>query len=93
MKKNTGILTSGLFLIFVGILLTLENFSISLPYLIYQVIWPCFFISLGLELLLSKKLYGEENSAVNVAIILLTILILLFTSEIFYLPTLNFEIW
>ncbi|AEM79338.1 LiaI-LiaF-like domain-containing protein [Thermoanaerobacter wiegelii] len=93
MRRRTGILTSGISLIFVGIILILEKFYISIPYFVHEIIWPCFFIFLGLELLFSKKLYGEENSGINVEAILLAILMLLFTNGIFHLPSFNLRIW
>ncbi|MGB9780583.1 LiaF transmembrane domain-containing protein [Caldanaerobacter sp.] len=93
MRKRTGIFTSGIFLIFVGMILILEKFYIAIPYFVYEIIWPCFFIFLGLEFLFSRKLYGEENSGINVGAILLAILMLFFTSEIFYLPPFDLRIW
>ncbi|HHW56948.1 MAG TPA: hypothetical protein GXX15_04590 [Clostridia bacterium] len=93
MKRKTGILTSGLFLIMLGIVLLLEKLYIPIPYFVYDIVWPAFFIMLGLELVFSKKLYGEENSGINLGIILLVFLILFFTSEIFYFPPFNFINW
>ncbi|SHF11766.1 hypothetical protein SAMN02745195_01869 [Thermoanaerobacter uzonensis DSM 18761] len=89
MKKRTGILASAVSLIFVGILLILLNFNVYVPYFIYKMVWPAFFILLGLELIFSNKLYGEENSSINLGVILLAILILIFTSKLFYLDPLS----
>jgi len=89
MKKRTGILASALSLIFAGILLLLPNFNVYVPYFVYKMVWPAFFILLGLELIFSNKLYGEENSSINLGVILLTILILIFTSKLFYLDPLS----
>ncbi|AIS52063.1 hypothetical protein TKV_c08830 [Thermoanaerobacter kivui] len=92
MKRRTGILASALSLIFVGIVLLLPSFDVYVPSFVYKAVWPVFFILLGLELIFSKKLYGEENSDINVGVILLAILILIFTSEFFYLSPLSLKI-
>ncbi|MBE3591602.1 MAG: hypothetical protein IMW84_01555 [Thermoanaerobacter sp.] len=89
MKKKTGILASALSLIFVGVLLLLPNFNVYVPYFVYEIVWPAFFILLGLELIFSNKLYGEENSSINLGVILLAILILIFTSKFFHLVPLS----
>jgi len=90
MKRRAGILASALSLIFMGILLLLPNFNVFIPSLVYKMIWPIFFILLGLELIFSSKLYGNEKSDINIGVILLAILILIFTGKFFYLFPLNF---
>lgn len=83
MKRRTGILASALSLIFMGVLLLLPNFNVYVPYYVYEMVWPAFSILLGLELILSNKLYGEENSSINLGVILLAILILIITTNFF----------
>ncbi|MDI6603890.1 MAG: hypothetical protein QME35_01925 [Thermoanaerobacteraceae bacterium] len=87
MKKKIGVLSCSISIILMGVLLLLNNFKIQIPYIYYNMIGPLFLILLGVEIILGKVIYGEENNRINIGLIIFTIIIMIISLFFFsYMP-------
>lgn len=84
MKKKAGVLSCSISIILLGVLLLLKNFKVEIPSIYYDIIGPLFLILLGIEIIFSKTIYGEENNGINIGLVLFTIIVMVISMAFFY---------
>ncbi len=77
--RRVGTFTLGIILFLVGILLLLHLFVPAINYVLIFKLWPCIFIILGIEILVSLFVKKAEVFKYDFAAIVIIALVVVFT--------------